>query len=144
MIQKSISKFQTICENWKWKKLSRNHEFLFLFSLTLDSFKNKWWKSPKDALVLKHQENDRIIPTWDKLYFLVKLTRKIIISIIFPVNIYMNITWLNYCVRDGSFAWDNNTWKKCSICIALVLNYNSEVSKLSILMRKSCLRSTKK
>ena len=54
LIPKSISKFPKVWTNWKWRKLSRNHTFLFLFFLTLNSCKSNWWQNPKHAFILNY------------------------------------------------------------------------------------------
>ena len=51
-----LSWYQNLFPNFKkLEKLSRNYYFLFLFSLTLDSFKSNLWQNRKS-----------IIPTWYK------------------------------------------------------------------------------
>ena len=57
LILKSISKSLKVSKNLKWKKLSRNHTFLFLFPLTLDSFLSNWQQNLKRVLVLEHSKS---------------------------------------------------------------------------------------
>ena len=57
LIPKSISKFPKVWKIWKWKLLCRNHAFLFLFPLTLDSFKSNRWQNQKRSLVLNYQKS---------------------------------------------------------------------------------------
>ena len=57
LILKSISKSLNVSKNLKWKKLSGNHTFLFLFPLTLDSFLSNWQQNLKLVLVLEHSKS---------------------------------------------------------------------------------------
>ena len=54
LILKPTSKFQKVLKLRKWKKLSWNHNLLFLFPLTPNSFSSNWRIHSKRALVLNH------------------------------------------------------------------------------------------
>ena len=64
LIPKSISNFPKLLRTWKWKDFSQNRPFLFLFALTLDTFKAVDDKIRNSALVLNQSD---IINKWKKL-----------------------------------------------------------------------------